>query len=84
MYERSRQAGWSRLADPGIPASSGGKALAGRDGRYQIGQRLRHARFGEGVVLGIEGNGDDARIQIRFGSHGTKWLALSVAKLDPA
>lgn len=84
MYERSRQAGWSRPADPGIPASSGGKALAGRDGRYQIGQRLRHARFGEGVVLGIEGNGDDARIQIRFGSHGTKWLALSVAKLDPA
>lgn len=83
MHERSRQAGWSRPADPGIPSAAGGRALAGRDNRYQIGQRLKHARFGEGVVLGIEGNGDDARIQIRFGAHGTKWLALSVAKLDP-
>ncbi|MDO4232603.1 MAG: 3'-5' exonuclease, partial [Lautropia sp.] len=83
MHERSRQSGWSRPADPGIPSAAGGKALAGRDNRYQIGQRLKHARFGEGVVLGIEGNGDDARIQIRFGAHGTKWLALSVAKLDP-
>ncbi|MDO5058284.1 MAG: 3'-5' exonuclease, partial [Lautropia sp.] len=84
VHERASQAGWSRPADPGIPAASGGKALAGRDSRFRIGQRLRHARFGEGVVLGIEGNGDDARIQIRFGSHGTKWLALAVAKLDPA
>ena len=41
-------------------------------------------RFGEGVVTGIEGNGDDARIQIRFKApHGVKWLALAVAKLEP-
>lgn len=83
MQDRSRQAGWSRPADRGIPSSSTPGAMAGRDSRYRVGQTLRHARFGEGVVLGIEGNGDDARIQIRFAQHGTKWLALSVAKLDP-
>ncbi|WP_375713254.1 hypothetical protein [Lautropia mirabilis] len=61
-----------------------GKARAGRDSRYHIGQSLRHVRFGEGVVTGIEGNGDDARIQIRFKApHGVKWLALAVAKLEP-
>ena len=86
VHDRNRQTGWVRPADPGIPASgdASGKARAGRDSRYHIGQSLRHARFGEGVVTGIEGNGDDARIQIRFKApHGVKWLALAVAKLEP-
>ncbi len=56
---------------------------AGRDGRFRIGQNVGHARFGEGVVIGLEGSGSDARIQINFGRQGTKWLALSVAKLEP-
>ena len=40
-----------------------------------------HTKFGEGKVLAIEGTGDDARAQVNFPRHGTKWLALSVAKL---
>ncbi|MBV7543722.1 UvrD-helicase domain-containing protein [Acidovorax sp. sic0104] len=40
-----------------------------------------HTKFGEGKVLAIEGAGDDARAQVSFPRHGTKWLALSVAKL---
>ena len=40
-----------------------------------------HAKFGEGKVLAVEGNGDDARAQINFPRHGTKWLALGIAKL---
>jgi len=40
-----------------------------------------HSKFGEGKVLAIEGTGDDARAQVSFPRHGTKWLALSVAKL---
>lgn len=83
IHERNRQAGWSRPADQGIPSSRQPGSMAGRDSRFRIGQTLRHARFGEGVVLGIEGNGEDARIQIRFAGHGTKWLALAVARLDP-
>ena len=39
--------------------------------------------FGEGVLLTLEGSGTDARAQVNFGRHGTKWLALSVAKLTP-
>jgi len=48
---------------------------------YRIGQTVHHARFGEGVIINIEGNGDDARVQINFGPQGLKWLLLSVAKL---
>jgi len=42
-----------------------------------------HNKFGEGKVLAVEGAGDDARAQVNFSRHGTKWLALSVAKLTP-
>ncbi|HSN21232.1 MAG TPA: UvrD-helicase domain-containing protein [Usitatibacter sp.] len=51
---------------------------------FAIGQNVRHARFGEGVVLNFEGRGLDARVQVRFRGEGTKWLALQYAKLTPA
>jgi DNA helicase II / ATP-dependent DNA helicase PcrA len=35
------------------------------------------------VILTLEGQGPDARVQVNFGRHGTKWLMLSVAKLTP-
>jgi DNA helicase-2/ATP-dependent DNA helicase PcrA len=47
------------------------------------GQSVFHTKFGEGVILTLEGQGDDARAQVNFGRHGMKWLALSVAKLTP-
>ncbi len=47
------------------------------------GQTVFHNKFGEGVLITIEGLGDDARAQVNFGRHGMKWLALSVAKLTP-
>jgi DNA helicase II / ATP-dependent DNA helicase PcrA len=49
---------------------------------YRVGQSVAHARFGEGVIVNVEGNGDDARVQVNFGREGMKWLALSVAKLQ--
>ena len=51
---------------------------------FAIGQSVRHAKFGEGVVLNFEGRGLDARVQVRFRGEGTKWLALQYAKLTPA
>ena len=47
----------------------------------RAGLNVFHTKFGEGKVLAIEGTGDDARAQVNFPRHGTKWLALSVAKL---
>ena len=49
----------------------------------QAGMQVFHAKFGEGAVITVEGAGDDARAQVKFGRHGIKWLALSVAKLTP-
>ena len=50
---------------------------------FKVGQKLFHAKFGEGTVQQLEGSGSDARAQINFPRHGVKWLALSVAKLTP-
>jgi len=47
------------------------------------GQSVFHTKFGEGVILTLEGSGDEARAQVNFGRHGMKWLALSIAKLTP-
>jgi DNA helicase-2/ATP-dependent DNA helicase PcrA len=47
------------------------------------GMQVFHNKFGEGVVLMLEGSGTDARAQINFPRHGVKWLALAVAKLTP-
>jgi DNA helicase II / ATP-dependent DNA helicase PcrA len=51
---------------------------------FRIGQSVTHAKFGLGVIVNAEGSGNDARVQINFGSAGMKWLALSVAKLEAA
>ncbi|MFN7351755.1 MAG: hypothetical protein ACK5SR_00610 [Burkholderiales bacterium] len=55
-----------------------------QDSGFYIGQNVRHAKFGEGVIVNLEGRGTDARAQISFGRAGTKWLALGVAKLEAA
>ena len=75
---RPRSSGRSIAASPAPVqrAAEGGHGL-------RVRMRVFHNKFGEGTVLALEGTGDDARAQIEFPRHGTKWLALSVAKLTP-
>ncbi len=48
----------------------------------RMGSRVRHSKFGDGVVLNFEGSGPQARIQVNFEAQGTKWLMLSYANLE--
>ena len=50
-------------------------------GGFRIGQNVQHAKFGLGVIVSAEGRGADARVEVNFGTHGMKWLALEYAKL---
>ncbi|WP_068808075.1 UvrD-helicase domain-containing protein [Thauera phenolivorans] len=59
-------------------------ASAPLPGGLRVGQLVRHARFGQGVIIAAEGSGSDARAQINFGDAGVKWLLLAVAKLEAA
>jgi DNA helicase-2/ATP-dependent DNA helicase PcrA len=49
-----------------------------------LGQRVSHAKFGDGIVLNYEGQGSQARVQINFDDAGTKWLVLAYANLQTA
>ncbi|MCB9896520.1 MAG: UvrD-helicase domain-containing protein [Planctomycetes bacterium] len=48
------------------------------------GQAVRHAHFGEGVVLDVQGTGGKARITVRFRRFGDKQLMAEYARLEPA
>ncbi|MBN4054058.1 UvrD-helicase domain-containing protein, partial [Haliea sp. AH-315-K21] len=47
-----------------------------------LGQRVKHPKFGEGIVLNYEGKGKNARVQINFDEVGGKWLVMSYARLE--
>jgi len=51
-------------------------------GGVKLGSRVRHAKFGDGVVLSIEGQGEHARVQVNFQGNGSKWLVLAYAQLE--
>ncbi len=49
-----------------------------------LGSRVHHPRFGAGTILGVEGQGANARVQVNFEDAGTKWLVLAYANLSEA
>jgi DNA helicase-2/ATP-dependent DNA helicase PcrA len=76
-----RVAGRPAYAEPPAPPAMLSKTPPAHG--LRVGQSVFHTKFGEGVVLTLEGNGADARAQVNFGRHGAKWLALAIAKLTP-
>ena len=66
------------------PAKAAYVEMGAPAGGFRIGQNVQHAKFGLGVIVSSEGRGPDARVQVNFGAHGMKWLALEFAKLTPA
>jgi DNA helicase-2/ATP-dependent DNA helicase PcrA len=96
-YAREYQQAWARgsglsgivgagrvdapLMGGGVPPAMAASRSAGHG--LRAGQSVFHTKFGEGVIVTLEGAGEDARAQVHFGRHGTKWLALAVAKLTP-
>ncbi|MEL7022496.1 MAG: DNA helicase II [Pseudomonadota bacterium] len=48
----------------------------------QLGRPVRHAKFGDGVILNCEGQGAHTRVWVNFESAGTKCLMLNYANLE--
>jgi len=59
-----------------------GTPISQSDTGYKLGQRVRHAKFGEGTIVNVEGSGDHCRIQVAFAGQGIKWLVAAYARLD--
>ncbi len=64
------------------PAMSVTSAVTVGNQQFRIGTGVRHARFGEGTILSLTGNGTDAQAQIQFRDAGLKTLALGIARLE--
>jgi DNA helicase-2/ATP-dependent DNA helicase PcrA len=52
------------------------------NGDLSIGRTVKHAKFGFGTVLNFEGDGESARVQVKFKTAGTKWLISAYANLE--
>jgi DNA helicase-2/ATP-dependent DNA helicase PcrA len=75
---------WGAGAAGATTASARAPAVAASAPGWRIGQSVRHAKFGVGVIIDAEGRGTDQRVQVNFRDVGVKWLALEYAKLEAA
>jgi DNA helicase-2/ATP-dependent DNA helicase PcrA len=93
-YAREYQQAWARgsglsgivgagRVEPAPPPAPYAPAHTPGQQGLRVGQTVFHTKFGEGVVTVLEGRGTDARAQVHFGRHGSKWLALAIARLTP-
>ena len=82
MQEIRPKANFSRPVMTASPQISRERAEV--DTGLFVGQRVNHARFGDGIVLNLEGQGPQSRVQVNFEAAGSKWLIASMANLQPA
>ncbi|MDD4819997.1 MAG: 3'-5' exonuclease [Flavobacteriales bacterium] len=64
-----------------VSASSSSQAKAGEI-NLNVGQRVRHERFGDGTVTAVEGSGIDSKAIIDFDNIGIKKMLLKFAKIQ--
>ncbi|MGC0985453.1 DNA helicase II [Pantoea agglomerans] len=59
-----------------------GAPVTKNDSGFALGQRVHHAKFGEGTIINLEGSGEHSRLQVAFQGQGIKWLVAAYAKLE--
>lgn len=67
---------------PEVGANKIAQTISKQSSGWRVGQSVAHAKFGEGVIVNIEGSGSTSRAHINFGKFGMKLLDLSIAKLE--
>jgi DNA helicase-2/ATP-dependent DNA helicase PcrA len=58
------------------------QSFAAEEAGIALGQNVNHVKFGQGVVLAVEGSGAHTRVQVKFKDEGVKWLVLAYANLE--
>ncbi len=54
-----------------------GTPMVENDSGYKLGQRVRHAKFGEGTIVNMEGSGEHSRLQVAFQAVLNGWWRLT-------
>lgn len=81
----SASGNFSRPASPPTnrsPSSPSRSSETGSKSGFTVGTRVRHAKYGQGLVIKREGDGDDAKLTINFPGYGTKKMIAKFAGLE--
>jgi DNA helicase II / ATP-dependent DNA helicase PcrA len=79
-FGNTRKSAWDEAPEAG--ANRIAQTFNRKDSGWRIGETVAHQKFGEGVIVNIEGGGTNTRAHINFGKHGMKLLDLNIAKLE--
>ena len=79
-FGNTRKSAWDEA--PEVGANRIAQTFNRKDSGWRIGETVAHQKFGEGVIVNIEGSGTNCRAHINFGKHGMKLLDLNIAKLE--
>jgi DNA helicase-2/ATP-dependent DNA helicase PcrA len=72
-----------RVQEPSMPARAVERYEPEEESwPIRVGARVRHARFGEGLVVGVERDGSDVIVTVGFASVGRKRLSMQYAQLE--
>jgi DNA helicase-2/ATP-dependent DNA helicase PcrA len=72
----------SRIARQAVTPAAPPKPKGAPGAGFKIGEKVKHAVFGTGTVLGTIGEGDDAQITVAFPNIGVKKLVAGFARLE--
>jgi DNA helicase-2/ATP-dependent DNA helicase PcrA len=56
--------------------------LASAPSPFKVGEKVKHAIFGQGVVVSVSGGGEEAQVSVAFPNVGIKKLVAKYAKLE--
>jgi DNA helicase-2/ATP-dependent DNA helicase PcrA len=73
----------AQISRPVFSAPSPSRHEIQQDTGLSVGQRVSHTKFGMGIIINIEGQAAQARVQVNFEDAGSKWLMLTYANLQP-
>ncbi|HEY1016826.1 MAG TPA: 3'-5' exonuclease, partial [Herpetosiphonaceae bacterium] len=79
---QGQQLSWSSLQSGGTPAKRERPPRPATEARFSAGQKVRHAMFGDGVVISSAVVGDDEEVTVAFPGKGVKKLLAAFAKLE--
>ncbi|HEY7546537.1 MAG TPA: 3'-5' exonuclease, partial [Blastocatellia bacterium] len=73
---------FNRIANKSGEQRSESRKSQDSSSEYRIGSRVRHERYGSGVVVRVEGAGEDAKLTVNFPGYGQKKFIARFAALE--
>ncbi len=80
-FEQAREAFHSKVSYASTPVEFVSAATENHSLPYQVGDRVRHLKFGDGTVTNITAGGRDFEVTVDFDAFGTKKMFAIFAKL---